>query len=241
MDDGRCEEKRSVESWADCALTIGDVLKEEEDCFCIQVFEKDDESGYYLAYFNIWITESCDSVKRAYAYVPTSGREYELRELAAIMASDQDGDLDLRHAPIKSLPDNLIVRGTLDLSGSSIFELPNNIIVGGDCRLASTFTQKIPSGMIVGGSLDLKYSRVDEIPDNFTVNGSLDLRGTRVTRLPDNLIVYGSLDLRGVSIERVRINITVGGDVILDGENGRKLLAGFSFLNVEEVKVNEII
>ena len=110
-----------------------------------------------------------------------------------------DGNLNLYHTDVQSLPDNLTVGGWLDLSGTQITALPDNLTVGGWLYLSGT--------------------QITALPDNLTVGGSLYLRGTQITALPDNLTVGGSLDLRGTQIknkeqERRKVKGIKNGDYV---------------------------
>ena len=110
------------------------------------------------------------------------------------------GSLNLRRAPIQSLPDNLTVGGHLDLRDTPIQSLPDNLTVGGSLYLRGTPIQSLPDNLTVGGSLDLVGTPIQSLPDNLAVGGYLDLKGTPIQSLPDNLAVGGYLYLGGTPI-----------------------------------------
>lgn len=77
-------------------------------------------------------------------------------EEAQNMMKRNGGSLDLRGAPIQTLPDNLTVGGYLDLSDTQIQTLPDNLTVGGSLYLRGTPIQTLPDNLTVGGDLYLR-------------------------------------------------------------------------------------
>ena len=148
------------------------------------------------------------------------------------------GDLDLKDAPIQSLPDNLTrVGGNLNLSNTfhinklpdnltevdgdltinytSIKELPDNLKVGGNLSAEGIPMQRLPNNLTVGKSLFLSYSSIRTLTDNLTVGGDLNLFNTLITTLPDNLTVNGNLNMRNTWLDEIPKNLKVAGNIIL--------------------------
>ena len=86
-----------------------------------------------------------------------------------------EGDLDLVHTPIQSLPDGLEVGGNLELNNSEIQSLPRDLKVGGRLNLSFTSIESLPPGLEVGGNLDLSYTSIQSLPADLKVGGKLYL------------------------------------------------------------------
>lgn len=61
-------------------------------------------------------------------------------DLAKTMMRNDNGNLDLRHMNITSLPEGLIVPGDLDIRYTRITSLPNGLKVGGNLYIDSAQT-----------------------------------------------------------------------------------------------------
>jgi hypothetical protein len=81
--------------------------------------------------------------------------------------------LDLRRTSVKSLPDNLTVRGNLFLSDSKIAVLPNNLTVLGSLYLSRTKIRFLPDSLTVQGSLNVSYTDIIELPTRLKVSGTV--------------------------------------------------------------------
>jgi len=66
-----------------------------------------------------------------------------------------NGYLDLKDAPITSLPDNLTVKKDLDLSNTKLTSFPNNLTVKGDLYLSNIPITSLPDNLKVKGTLYL--------------------------------------------------------------------------------------
>jgi len=64
-----------------------------------------------------------------------------------------NGDLDLRGADIRILPDGLTVEGHLILTRTRIEKLPNNLTVGGELSISYTGITEIPRDLTVRGGI----------------------------------------------------------------------------------------
>ena len=119
-----------------------------------------------------------------------SGEERNKNYLVAVQKQIQDyikkgsrGHLDLRDAPIQTLPDNLTkVGGSLYLSRSYIVELPDSLSVKGDLYLYEAPIKTLPDNLTVGGNLFLSYTPIQELPDSLSVEGDLYLRNTPLAK-----------------------------------------------------------
>ena len=85
-----------------------------------------------------------------------------LKKVQEYIKNGSKGDLNLRDAPITSLPDNLTVGGDLFLYNTPITSLPDNLTVE--------------------GSIDLRNTPITSLPDNLTVGGFLALLHTPISR-----------------------------------------------------------
>ena len=97
-----------------------------------------------------------------------------------------NGDLNLGHSKITSLPEGLEVGGFLDLSYSLINSLPEGLKVGGSLSLfdCSNITS-LPEGLKVGRNLDLGATNITSLPRGLKVEGYIELNGTKLTGYSD--------------------------------------------------------
>ena len=98
------------------------------------------------------------------------------KQIRQYIKDGSKGNLDLRHAPITSLPDDLQVGSGLDLARSKITSLPDDLQVGGDLDLSYTPITSLPSGLKIGGKLSLRGSKITSLPSDLQV-GDKDPRG----------------------------------------------------------------
>ena len=157
-----------------------------------------------------------------------------------------EGDLELVHLNIKSLPDNLTVNGSLHLSHSIIKQLPKNLKVKKVLQLSNTGISEIPDGTEVGGSiyaerctnlkilpnslaevkgfLQLGLSGVEKLPEGLKVNLGLTLDHSSIKELPDNSVVGEGLSLVNCkNISYLPRNLSVGESLNLEGSSVKKL------------------
>ena len=106
--------------------------------------------------------------------------------------------------------DDLVVNGDLDLTDSTLKSLPDNLEVKGGMLTRFSRIEELPKGLKVGGTLDLSYSRIKNIPDDIKIGNSLYLHNTKITSLPKGLKVGGSLSLVFADIESLPEGLKVG-------------------------------
>ena len=98
-----------------------------------------------------------------------------------------NGDLNLNHSKITSLPEGLEVGGFLDLSYSLINSLPEGLKVGGSLSLFDCANiTSLPEGLKVGRNLDLGFTKIISLPRGLKVEGFIDLNGTKLTEYSDD-------------------------------------------------------
>src|ERR1039457_3380308 len=101
------------------------------------------------------------------------------RQIQTYIKNGSVGDLNLRNAPIETLPDNLItVGGTFWLSRSQIKSLNNLESVGGSIYLWSTPIQSLGNLKSVGWTLDLDFTNIISLENVKSVGVSITLRRT---------------------------------------------------------------
>jgi hypothetical protein len=81
-----------------------------------------------------------------------------LKKIKSYISNGSVGDLNLNHAPINSLPDNLKVGGNLYLEDTPISSLPDNLYVGGYLDLRNTNISSLPKNLYVIGYLYLRHT-----------------------------------------------------------------------------------
>lgn len=99
-------------------------------------------------------------------------------------------NLDLRGVKdVKSLPDDLYVRGRLDLERSHFKTLPRELYTTGYLDIRGSNITKLPDNMSIGGDLYLDDQQIEAFPRNLYVGADLSLYGTKLTSLPEDLRV----------------------------------------------------
>jgi hypothetical protein len=174
-----------------------------------------------------------------------------------------NGNLDLRHSLITSLPQGLVVGGELDLRHSLITSLPQGLVVGGDLYLQGTRIKSLPQDLKVGGSLWLQNSSITSLsqglevgatlylsnapitslPQDLKVGDNLFLSGTLITSLPQGLVVNGSLELIDAPITSLPQGLVVGGILNLLGTPITSLPQGLRVggdLNLEDTSITSL-
>ncbi len=137
---------------------------------------------------------------------------YELEQLEKLPKDQRviNGQLNLSHMPITSLPEGLVVNGDLYLLYTDITSLPAGLKVGKDLYLSDTRITSLPADLKVGGILSLINARITSLPTGLEVGGSLDLRDSDIASLPADLQVGGSLWLNGTGITSLPADLQVG-------------------------------
>lgn len=87
-------------------------------------------------------------------------------DLAKTMMKNDNGNLDLHHMNITSLPEGLIVPGDLDIRYTRITSLPNGLKVGGNLYIDSAQTGEVPADINVCGEIVFKKK---EVTNNGTI------------------------------------------------------------------------
>jgi hypothetical protein len=131
--------------------------------------------------------------------------------------------LYLKHTPIQSLPEGLVVGGNLDLSNLKIRSLPAGLKVGGSLYLHDTPIESLPAGLVVRGNLDLRYSQIRSLSEGLMVGGDLNLERMPIKSLPADLKVRGDLNLEHTPIESLPAGLVVGRNLNLLGTRVRVL------------------
>jgi hypothetical protein len=158
------------------------------------------------------------------------------------------GDLDLKSPDfkIKSLPDNLIVKGNLSLYGNkNLVSLGKNLKVGGDLSLAGCKSlTALPDGLEVGGNLYVNECiKLKHYPENLIVKGKCNLppcpdfplddyiRRTfkdlvipndhyfyelKTKSLPEGMHVKGNLQIRQCALQSLPKNLKVEGTLTIE-------------------------
>ena len=104
------------------------------------------------------------------------------KQIQQYMQQGSVGDLDLDHAPITSLPDNLVVGGYLKLRKVPIVELPKNLEVKRGLFAIGSKIKTLPDNLQVGEELYLTRTLVDSIPRNLRVGGNLHIESTPLAK-----------------------------------------------------------
>jgi len=128
------------------------------------------------------------------------------------------GNLTLRCVNLKSLPDNLIVKGYLDLDDcKNITSLPSGLKVDGALDLRYTNITELPPDLQFGGTLYLQRTPIEKLPNNLTINGSLYLHFCKnITSLPSGLKVFDTLNLRETNFKKLPPDLQVESLVLYD-------------------------
>lgn len=106
-----------------------------------------------------------------------------------------NGPLSIDLPALKTLPDNLHIKGDLSLTNCTDFEkIPKNIKVDGDLKI--NFNDKlkdIPKDMNVAGKVTFSHCRrFETIPNKYTFNGPLFvLKCNNLKELPEKMTVKG--------------------------------------------------
>ena len=124
------------------------------------------------------------------------------------------GDIELKYAGIRHLPEDLTIRGCLDLRGSDIGQLPDRLVVTRDLFAEDTRLSSLPQDLSVGHDVILRNSRVESLPAGFQVRGFLSLSNTPIQVLPEGLDVGGDLTLIGSGVLRLPASLRVGGMIV---------------------------
>jgi hypothetical protein len=104
-----------------------------------------------------------------------------------------DGDLDLTDSTLKSLPDNLEVKGRMITRFSKIEELPKGLKVDGSLELSHSIIKNIPNDIKIGASLYLHNTKITSLPEGLVIDLWLSIMDTPIKRLPKGLEVNGYL------------------------------------------------
>ena len=132
------------------------------------------------------------------------------------------GNLTLRYARLKALPQGLAVEGltvdgNLDLEGSLLKRLPPNLTVGGwmDVQKTSNLT-RLPDGLTVDDYLSLRDTNIEVIGKNTTIGYLLDVSSSPVTELPSGLTAH-QLNLQHTKIKTLPEDLVVGDWINIEG------------------------
>ena len=109
------------------------------------------------------------------------------------------GDLDLKNAPIKILPDNLkTVSGNLDLYKSKIEDLNNLEYVGGYLDLRYTLIKKLPDSLKrISGGLYLSESKIEDLNKLEYIGGSIFLFNTPLSNITTKKEIRSKIKIMG--------------------------------------------
>jgi hypothetical protein len=136
-----------------------------------------------------------------------------LEDCETLMDND-NGDLYIpSDSNIKTLPDNLVIRGSLLAQFAKLKSLPNGLVVGDGLNIHGTKIATIPDDICVNGCVCILNTPIDHIPDGMNViNGDLLISHTKITTLPDGLVVNGDLLMNETAIEVLPNGLVVKGD-----------------------------
>lgn len=120
--------------------------------YFINLFTKE-EIETYPVYFRKYYFSHLISEEDKWGFDLKDKIEYYL-EYIRECDLNHNGDLKFWYSHIKSLPDNLHIKGTLSLLGcEKIKELPSGLDIGGDLILEKTMINKLPYDIKVGGNV----------------------------------------------------------------------------------------
>ncbi len=112
------------------------------------------------------------------------------RYIQKYIKSKNKGDLDLEHACIIKLPENLnFVNGSLDLSYSNIEYLNSNLQIK--------------------RSLDLMYTPLKTLPENLRIGKNLYISNSNISKLPTSLRICGKIFCKNSMFEKKHSNIDI--------------------------------
>ena len=127
-----------------------------------------------------------------------------------------DGGLELLHAKLMGLPEQLIVKGRLDLTGAHIDSYPTDgfLIVHGAANFYRAHMNLLPTKTQIFGNLNLSESSIMHLPSNLWVDGHLSIDDTNISVLPKGLYVMGNVYARGCDIRSISDDVEIKGDLI---------------------------
>lgn len=128
-----------------------------------------------------------------------------------IIMCDGDGDLYIpSDSNVKTLPDNLVVRGSLMAQFTKLKSLPKGLVVEDDIDIHGTKIDTIPDDICINGGICISNTPIDHLPDRMTtINGDLRISYTKITTLPDGLVVKGELCMCETAIEALPNGLVV--------------------------------
>jgi hypothetical protein len=107
-------------------------------------------------------------------------------------------ELEITESSIKSLPENLIVRGNLNMAICDVRSLPDGTTVGGKLFARGSLLEHLGDGTSIGGSIDIGRTRIASLPRGLTVKGNLTLDDNQRLRLDAPVSVAGKLTVRSM-------------------------------------------
>jgi hypothetical protein len=125
------------------------------------------------------------------------------------------GDLLARESELRILPRGLSVPGKIDLSSSKVRVLPQNLSCG-ILDISLTKIARIPRSTLIWSSLIAKHSALADIGP-MTDLDTLDISGCPMLRMPDNLRIGRLLDISNLRLPIDLERITVGESINADG------------------------
>jgi hypothetical protein len=134
-----------------------------------------------------------ETIKKIFDFLEENGEHnaplvWKLKNNEPITEDDLivNGDLNLNHSKITSLPEGLKVGGSLILSGLKITSLPKSLEVKGSLSLYRSEITSLPEGLKVGYDLILTYSTITSLPRGLKVGGYIYIFGSKLTRYTDD-------------------------------------------------------